>query len=114
MINQRRIMNQVILSPYVFFTGNCREAMEFYKNIFGGDLNIMSMKDGGMGDSDKVMHARLKTEDLELLAADGTRTEPYPVSRISLSLMGSDKERLIKYFEQLASDGKITSELKTE
>jgi len=30
------------VTPYLFFNGNCREAMGFYKKIFGGELTAMT------------------------------------------------------------------------
>jgi len=107
-------MTKISLDPYLFFTGNCREAMEFYKKIFGGELIIQSLKDAGMGDSDNVMHAQLAGGEIDLLASDGDRKEPYEVSRISLSLSGNNETKLKSFFEQLAEGGKVESDLKTE
>jgi len=36
-----------ILNPYLTFDGNAREALEFYKDVFGGELNIMTFGDMG-------------------------------------------------------------------
>ena len=54
-----------ILNPYLSFTDNAREAMEFYRSVFGGDLNVMTFGDmGDEGDTkDGVMHAQLTTPD---------------------------------------------------
>ena len=30
------------LNPYLTFNGNCKEAMGFYKEIFGGELSLMT------------------------------------------------------------------------
>ncbi len=30
--------------PYLFFTGNCRDAFNRYQEIFGGELFIMTME----------------------------------------------------------------------
>ncbi len=63
------------LNPYLTFNGNCREAMNFYKDIFGGKF------DGGMktitegadhfpskpGHANKIMHAYLRTDDFSIL-----------------------------------------------
>jgi PhnB protein len=38
-------MNKIELAPYIFFKGNCREAMEFYKEVFGGELDLMAYED---------------------------------------------------------------------
>ena len=37
-----------ILNPYLNFDGNAREAIEFYKGVFGGELNVMTFGDMGM------------------------------------------------------------------
>ena len=51
------------LNPYLSFNGNAREAMAFYKAIFGGELTISTFSEGGMphdpADKDKIMHAQL-------------------------------------------------------
>lgn len=107
-------MAEIKLDPYIFFTGNCREAMEFYKEVFGGELTIQTLKEAGMGDSDNVMHAHLKGGLVELMASDGTRTKPYETSSISLSLSGSDTDTLTKVFEQLSDVGEVTAPLKKE
>ncbi len=55
-----------VLNPYIMFNGNAREAMEFYREVFGGELEIGTVADFGSPDSpeaEKVMHARLQTPD---------------------------------------------------
>ena len=50
-------------TPYLFFVGTCREAMNTYQSIFGGELDIVTAAD--MPDApedapaDAVMHAAL-------------------------------------------------------
>ena len=63
------------LNPYISFTGNAREAMEFYRGVFGGHLTIDTFGEAGLGDDPataaQVMHAMLVTdEDLTLMASD--------------------------------------------
>ena len=36
-----------ILNPYLTFDGNARDAIEFYKDVFGGELNVMTFGDMG-------------------------------------------------------------------
>jgi len=38
-------MGKVSLEVYLFFDGTCREAMEFYKGIFGGKLEMSTYAD---------------------------------------------------------------------
>jgi PhnB protein len=99
----------MILDSYLFFTGNCQEAMDFYKSVFGGELNVMPNQDGK-----GVMHALLSGGDIRLMASDGTRTEPYETSQISLSLSGNDADHITEVFNQLAEGGSVTAPLKVE
>jgi len=98
------------LHPYLFFiNGQCAEAMEFYKGIFGGELQMMPNADGK-----GIMHAYLKGGAIELMASDGTRTEPYETSYITLSISGSDGEAIKAAFAKLGEGGKVIDELRVE
>lgn len=35
-------MKTVNLNAYLYFNGDCREAMEFYQGIFGGELEVIT------------------------------------------------------------------------
>ena len=50
-------MSQVSLEPYLFFKGNCRQATEFYKGIFGGKLEITGADPEQMGDVSRYSQA---------------------------------------------------------
>ncbi len=64
------------LNPYISFTGNCREAMEFYHACLGGELSIMTFGESPMKDQmpahmhNTLMHSRLKNGGIELMASD--------------------------------------------
>ena len=62
------------LNPYVSFDGNAREAMEFYRDVFGGSLRVNTFGEYGTDDSamaDKTMHAMLETGGgFTLMASD--------------------------------------------
>src|SRR5438132_10377847 len=62
------------LNPYLNFNGNARQALEFYRSVFGGTLNISTYADFGGQDSpdaDKVMHGQLETNaGYTVMAAD--------------------------------------------
>lgn len=67
------------LTPYLFFSGNCREAMKFYQKQFGGDLEIKTFADHdeSCGDALKsnVMHACLMKNKFVLMASDSPQGE---------------------------------------
>lgn len=66
--------------PYLFFNGNCRQAMEFYQKHIGGELQIMTYAEAPKGEVppglDKlVMHAALKKGDMMIMASDGMKDQ---------------------------------------
>jgi PhnB protein len=98
------------LNPYINFDGTAREAMEFYKNVLGGKLDMTTFGDSGMNDEEgekyKIMHALLETEDgMTIMASDTPKHMEYkPGKNISISLSGEDEEALSGYWQKL-SDG---------
>lgn len=112
-------MSRINLDPYLFFGGNCKEAMEFYKGIFGGDVTIMTFGDmpGDMQDkeamNDLVMHAFLDAGDIRLMASDSQQASA-KAAKVELSLSGDDEATLRKYFDGLSVGGNVRSPLKTE
>ncbi len=110
-------MQKISLHPYLFFGGNCREAMEFYKSIFDGELSVQTNGEVNPNSSDEekdqVIHAKLEGE-IELMASDMQDPNSSGTGRISLSLSGGDDATLRRYFEQLGAGGKVNAPLKTE
>lgn len=112
----------VTLNPHLFFGGNCREAMVFYKQVFGGELTMSAFGDGPTNahqdpkaNSDEVknliMYAKLDGA-IVLLASDNPyRSGPQSSGTFSLSLGGSDEAQLKAYFDKLSENGTITAPL---
>ena len=100
------------LNPYLNFAGSAREAMEFYRSVLGGELDVMTFGDAGGGGGeypdDGVMHAVLRTADgLELMASDGHDFDAAGPDRLSLSVSGDDEATLRRWFEALAEGGQV-------
>lgn len=102
------------LNPYLNFGGNAREAAEFYRSVFGGELTISTFKElGGAQSPDEenlVMHSQLETPDgLMLMAADvPPRMEYKPGNNISMSLSGENEAQLRGWYDKLADGGMVT------
>jgi PhnB protein len=61
---------------------------------------------------DKIMHAHLETSDLILMASEGMPGGKVNFGdNVSLSLAGTEDEKLTGYFNKLATGGKITMPL---
>ena len=108
-------MVKVKLDPYLFFSGNCRKAMEFYKSIFGGKLSIQTVEEfpGDFPGKEKmkgmIMHAMLDG-DVRLMASDSPKASP-KAAKVELSLSGEDQAKLRSYWEALSKKGSITMPL---
>ena len=106
------------LNPYISFEGNAREAMEFYKSVFGGKLDLSTFGEAGMTESgmqpDQIMHAMLVADNgITLMGADtATGMREYVAgTNISISLSGDNETELTGYYNKLAEGGKIDQPL---
>jgi len=105
------------LNPYLNFRDNTREAMEFYRDVFGGELTISTF--GEMQASEdpsedqKVMHAMLMAPNgITFMASDTPNNMDFQVgTNFSMSLSGDEGDQLRAYFEKLAAGGEITMPL---
>ncbi|TDN91804.1 VOC family protein [Microbacterium sp. BK668] len=102
------------LNPYLSFKDNAREAVEYYRSVFGGELQISTFADfPGMADASEdalVMHAQLTSpEGFVLMAADTPDRMPYePPAGIAVSVSGEDESKLQGYWDALAAGGTVT------
>jgi PhnB protein len=105
----------VVLNPYLGFTGNAREALEFYHAVFGGDLTISTFAENGMPEAgDGVMHGQLTgPAGLTLMASDSPTAVEGGSSSISISLSGDDDAALRGYWEKLSEGASIAEPLAT-
>ena len=106
------------LNPYISFNGNAREAMEFYKNVFGGELTLSTFGEAGMNDGgvdpNGIMHAMLVANNgITLMAADSATgmREYIAGTNMSMSLSGDNKEELTAYYDKLVDGGTVEEPL---
>lgn len=105
---------------YLTFNGNCRQAMQFYKDCLGGLLRIQTVAESPMADQwpesvqQNVLHASLEKDELVLLSSDmGGSEKLVQGNTISLALNCSSREEIEHYFSNLSSGGKVTHPLHT-
>ena len=105
------------LNPYINFKDNTREAMEFYRTVFGGKLNISTFKEfhasQDPGEDNLIMHSVLEADNgITIMASDTpNRMEFRPGTNMSISLSGDNEAELKAYFEKLSAGGTITMPL---
>ncbi len=106
------------LNPYLNFRGNAREALEFYRSVFGGDLRASTFTDFGMpvdpAEADQVMHGQLTTEGgLVLMASDVPGHMPWTPGEnvFSVSLSGDSEELLTGWWEALSEGAEVQEPL---
>ena len=103
--------------PYLFFGGNCREAFTRYKEIFGGELTLLTMKDvpGEAPPADKadmIIHAALTFGDDMLMASDDPMSDNFgPVQGMMVSYDAADVVEATRVFDALADGGNVTQAL---
>jgi PhnB protein len=109
------------VNPYLNFKGNCEEAFNYYKSVFGGEFayigkfSDMPPQEGVTlteEDKNKIMHVSLPLSNGSLLMGSDSGGEWAPDTvignNISLSLSLDTKEEADKLFNALADGGKVT------
>lgn len=105
------------LNPYLSFKDNAREAMEFYKTVFGGKLVSSTFKEFEASrdprEDNKIMHSMLEAANgMTLMAADTPSHMEYrPGTNGSISLSGDDENELGGYWEKLSKGATIREPL---
>jgi PhnB protein len=103
-----------VLNPYLGFRDTARQAMEFYHEVFGGELTLSTFKEFQASDDpaeqDKIMHGMLKSPNgFVLMGADTPNSLGYtPGDNYSVSLSGDDEPELRGYWDRLSAGGTIS------
>ncbi|MDA2809138.1 VOC family protein [Nocardiopsis sp. RSe5-2] len=100
------------LNPYISFAGNARQAMEFYRDVFGGELSISTYGEfapPGTPGADNIMHSMLETpQGFVLMGSDAPPgNEHRPGNDVSVSISGDDDEALRGFWERLSEGGDV-------
>jgi PhnB protein len=109
------------VNVYLTFNGNCLEAFNFYKSVFGGEFPYIGRyKDSPAdvnhpilpGEEDRIMHISLPISQETILMGCDTGGE-WAASfaqgnNFSLSITADSKESADRLFNGLSSGGKVT------
>lgn len=115
----------MIPNIYLNFNGNCEEAFNYYKSLFGGEFtyvgrfNEMPPQEGApamsVEDGNKIMHISLPFGgESALMGSDtGGQWAPgfIPGNNFSISLNPASRQETDRLFNGLAAGGKVTMPL---
>jgi len=107
------------LNVYLFFDGNCREAFEFYRSVFGGEFKlIQTFSDGppelNVPDSEKgrIMHVSLPVGSTVLMGSDSTSAFGPPQvagDNFAISVDAESREQCDDLCARLSEGGTVTT-----
>ena len=108
-----------VLNPYISFRDNARQAMEFYKDVFGGNLSLNTFGEYGDANApgaDNIMHAQLETDSgFTLMASDTPPGMDFnPGDNLKISLSGDDEQELRGYWDKLSEGGNVSMPLEKQ
>jgi PhnB protein len=108
--------NQLI-QPYLFFHGNCEEAVEFYRKALGAEVEMMMRYNEspepsppGMvppGSENQIMHASFRIGETTVMASDDCTSEKGGFQGFSLSLTVPSEADADRVFDALADGGQV-------
>ena len=104
------------VKPYIAFRGNCREAIDFYKQALGAEeLFSQTYGESPMADrgaADAIMHSTIKVGDTHIMMCDDFHTENFTTGgNISLAVGLNDVDRAKTIFTNLSDGGNVTMPL---
>ena len=113
-------MKNPLIQPYLFFSGRCEEALEFYKTALGAKVDmLMRFKDSpapppsdmlAPGFENKVMHSSFRIGESVVMASDGCG-ESESFKGFSLSISVATEAEADRVFNALAVGGQVTMPL---
>jgi len=109
------------INPYLYFNGQCGQAFDFYREIFGGEFiarqtykNAPSEYKVPLAEVDKIMHISFPIGKSILMGADIAEkfgTPPVPSNNFALSYAPATRDEVDHVFKQLSKNGKVKMEM---
>ena len=106
-----------IIQPYLFFSGRCEEAVAFYRQALGAEVEMMMrykespepMPPGMLppGFENKIMHSSFRVGATTVMASDGCSTDKAGFQGFSLSLSVGSEAEADRAFAALADGGQV-------
>ena len=100
-------------TPYLYFRGDCENALNFYENCGLGRIQQIRRYEGtpmteraGAAWREKILHSVFEGPGLRLCASDGPDSEP--MKGCALLIENSDPDFTKTLFDALSNGGRVT------
>jgi PhnB protein len=109
------------INAYLGFNGKCREAMNFYKECLGGELNFITVEGSPMeaqcpaAMKHQILHSTLAKNGFVLMGTDVVGPNGYTKgNNIALSVNCASEEEIHSFFSNLSAGGTVIDPLKVQ
>ena len=109
------------LVPYLRFNGNCREAMNFYKDCLSAEIKLQTVGESPMAaqmpleSHNNILHSSLMKDNITILfASDMTDPEGIKSGNDFSLCITCSQDEIKELFSKFSVGSKVTQELKEE
>lgn len=100
--------------PRIYMSGNCREAIEVYKDVFGAEVNyMMTFGDAKVGkeeQKDLIINSQIDLGGVKFHIADNMNMEISSGNQTSFTVVMKNEEEVKAAFEKIKVAGKVMME----
>jgi PhnB protein len=107
----------IAVTPHLNFHGTAREALEFYRTVFGGELSVITYADMGNADADTAQHIVwgqvAAPNGFRIMAYDAYPGLPWDQGQdpFFVSVRGTDAGELTTYWKKLSEGATVRQPL---
>jgi PhnB protein len=102
------------VNPYLFYDGNCEEALKYYQKVLGARIEATHLYESGPAEmpippdwKKKIMHARVTIDGEVLMASDAAPGHFQKPQGYAVSLQVEDPADAERRFKALADGGSV-------
>lgn len=108
----------MLVQSYLFFDGRCEEALAFYRQALGAEIEMMMRFSESPdrssippGADDKILHASVRIGDTTLMASDGHCQGSPSFQGFSLAITTATVDETKRIFQALSEGGQVSMPL---
>ena len=109
----------ITLTTYILPDGTCKQVMEFYHSVFGGELTMTTVAESPMKAHfpetlhQRIVNAKLVSQAITISASDWLRPKQTPIqgNTACFYLSGDSSEEIRDLFDKLSEGADVTDPL---